>query len=69
MGLKLHIICAKCGSDEVNFVINAPCPDNPDDVASIRCSGCSELTGIGEWSEFNERELVNNNQQQGEVKQ
>ncbi len=26
-------------------------------IASMSCSNCCELTGIGEWSEFNSREL------------
>lgn len=57
MGKKVHIICGKCGSDEMNFVINEHCPDDPQNVASMSCSNCCELTGIAEWSEFNGREL------------
>lgn len=57
MGKKVHIICGKCGSDEMNFVINGHCPDHPQNVASMSCSNCCELTGIAEWSEFNGREL------------
>lgn len=60
MAKKVHMICGKCGSDEVNFVLNKACRDNPQNVASIRCNNCSELTGIAEWSEFNGRELVDN---------
>ncbi|EPW7183794.1 hypothetical protein ACWO18_005164, partial [Klebsiella pneumoniae] len=51
MGKKVHIICGKCGSDEMNFVINEHCPDDPQNVASMSCSNCCELTGIAEWSE------------------
>ena len=58
MAKKVHIICGKCGSDEVNFVIDQPCPDDPQNFVSIRCSNCNELTGIAEWSEFNKRELL-----------
>lgn len=57
MGKKVHIICGKCGSDEVNFVINDHDDDDPQNVASIYCSNCSELTGISEWSEFNKRDI------------
>ncbi|EDJ7509971.1 hypothetical protein CHL00_23210 [Salmonella enterica subsp. enterica serovar Newport] len=57
MGKKVHIICGKCGSDEMNFVINEHCPDDLQNVASMSCSNCCELTGIAEWSEFNGREL------------
>lgn len=60
MGKKLHIICGKCGSDEINFVINKPCPDDHENVASMSCSNCAELTGISEWSEFNHREIIDN---------
>lgn len=60
MAKKVHIICGKCGSDEVNFVVNEVCPDDPQNVASIKCSNCSELTGISEWSEFNKRDLIDN---------
>lgn len=37
MGKKVHIICGKCGSDEMNFVINGHCPDDPQNVASMSC--------------------------------
>ncbi|MFW8188659.1 hypothetical protein ACOIC6_27820, partial [Klebsiella pneumoniae] len=33
MGKKVHIICGKCGSGEMNFVINEQCPDDPQNVA------------------------------------
>lgn len=55
---KVHIICAKCGSAEVNFKLNVPCPDNPQNLVSISCSACGELTGVVEWSEFNSRPLI-----------
>jgi hypothetical protein len=58
MGKKLHIICGKCGSDEVNFVLSRQCPDDPMNLVHIVCSNCRELTGIAEWSEFNGRELI-----------
>ncbi|MDV5417828.1 hypothetical protein [Klebsiella pneumoniae] len=57
MGKKVHIICGKCGSDEMNFVINGHCRTRSQNVASMSCSNCCELTGIAEWSEFNGREL------------
>lgn len=60
MSKKLHIICEKCGSPEVRFVINEPCADDPLNVASVSCMDCGELTGIAEWSEFNGRELIDN---------
>lgn len=54
---KVHIICGKCGSLALNFVINEPCPDDPQNVVSLRCENCGELTGIQEWSEWNNREI------------
>lgn len=57
MAKKVHIICGKCGSDDIIFIINNPCIDNPYEVASIYCKNCSELTGICEWSEANNKEL------------
>ena len=57
MSRKAHIICAKCGSLRMDFVINEPCPDDPLNVASLRCADCGELTGIAEWTEANNRDL------------
>lgn len=54
---KVHLICDKCKSTEMNFVIRDPCPDDPLNFISIQCAQCAELTGIDEWSQFNKREL------------
>lgn len=58
MASKVHMICAKCGSDEMYFDIekreNHVYYDPDDGVGVfIVCTNCSELTGVEEWNEFN----------------
>lgn len=55
MGKKLHIICAKCGSDEVDIELVDATEDAPQSVMHFVCSNCKELTGVDEWAEFNQR--------------
>jgi protein-arginine kinase activator protein McsA len=51
MGSKAHIICAKCGSDEMHFRIEK---QTHDDIGTcLICENCAELTGLDEWNEFN----------------
>jgi protein-arginine kinase activator protein McsA len=54
MGLKLHIICAKCGSDDIHFQIIDRDVDELSGVYII-CENCSELTSVEEWNEFNNK--------------
>lgn len=57
MGKKAHIICAKCGSDNVYFDIDegeTPEGEEYNSNVSICCNNCAELTGIEEWNEFND---------------
>lgn len=51
MGSKAHIICAKCGSDEMYFEIGKQTGDFIE--AYLCCRNCAELTGLDEWNEFN----------------
>ena len=54
MGRKAHIICAKCGSDEMHFEIDQdPTDVNNEDGCGVFlvCENCAELTGIEEWNE------------------
>ena len=58
MASKVYIICRKCGSDDIKFIIDDPCPDDPLGFVSISCNDCSELTAINEWAEFNNKKVV-----------
>lgn len=53
MGSKVHMICAKCGSDEMHFAFSKP--EYGDTGVAIICENCAELTGTDEWNEFNDR--------------
>lgn len=54
MASKVHIICAKCGSDDIHFRIEKPTyPEDGEIGVSIICEDCGELTGVDEWNEFN----------------
>ena len=55
MGSKVHIICAKCGSEDVKFVFSDTICEDEGEVSntSISCNNCGELTGCDEWNEFN----------------
>lgn len=54
MASKVHIICAKCGSDkDVHFNIKKQTFD--DEGVSIVCDNCGELTGVAEWNEHNNK--------------
>lgn len=60
MGKKAHIICAKCGSDDMHFeMIKEPyeCP-----TVYLSCGNCSELTSTDEWNEFNPRNKDDKNE-------
>ena len=57
MGKKVHIICEKCGSDDMEFTYI-----NNDDIfpdAYLKCNCCGELTSIDEWNEFNKKGRYN----------
>lgn len=47
-GLKAHIICAKCGSNNIYFKYF-----EHDRIYMLSCNNCGELTGLEEWNEFN----------------
>lgn len=54
MALKVYMICAKCGSDEMHFKIEKPeYPEDGEIGVCIICENCAELTGVDEWNEFN----------------
>lgn len=59
MALKLHIICAKCGSDDIHIQLLAAGPDNqsPEEQVCFVCRNCAELTSVGEWAEANRRTI------------
>lgn len=59
MALKLHVICAKCGSDDIHIQLLAAGPDNqsPEEQVCFTCGNCAELTSIGEWAEANCRTI------------
>lgn len=50
---KVHIICQKCGSNEMEFKFDKPSKE--DSGVSISCLCCGELTGVEEWNEFNKK--------------
>lgn len=58
MGRKVHVICAKCGSDEMDIVLSDRCPDDPQAIAAFGCSNCGELTSVSEWAEANKRNVI-----------
>lgn len=58
MGRKVHVICAKCGSDEMDIVLTDLCPDDPQAIAAFGCSNCGELTSVSEWAEANSRKVI-----------
>ena len=47
-GQKAHIICEKCGSNEIRFV-DCGCLSG----TCLSCLNCGELTGVYEWNELN----------------
>lgn len=49
---KAYIICQKCGSDEMEFIIDPP--DQESCGVYLSCHNCSELTSVEEWNEFND---------------
>lgn len=55
MAKKVHIICAKCGSDEMTFRISER--TDHDCGVSLSCKCCGELTAVEEWAEANQVEL------------
>ena len=59
MALKVHIICAKCGSDDVKFKIDIPESKEEREECGcgvyISCCNCAELTSVEEWNEFNKK--------------
>lgn len=57
MGRKVHVICGKCGSDEMDIVLYDVCPDDPQSLAAFSCSNCAELTSVAEWAEANKRKI------------
>ncbi len=55
MAKKVHIICAKCGSDDVKFEFSKTIEvyEGEESNTSIVCNDCGELTGCEEWNEHN----------------
>ena len=55
MPKPLYIICAKCGSDTVSFLITTPSKlerDNCGCGVYITCNDCGKLTGVEEYNEW-----------------
>ena len=52
MAQKAYIICQKCGSDEMEFIIDPP--DQESCGVYLSCHNCAELTSVEEWNEFND---------------
>lgn len=55
MAQKVYIICQKCGSDEMEFLIDPP--DQESCGVYLTCYNCSELTSVEEWNEFNDTQF------------
>jgi len=65
MGRKVHIICAKCGSDDIRFQndygetgLLKHAIDPEDEYGSgaavyMVCADCSEVTSTDEWNDHN----------------
>ncbi len=58
MAKKVHIICAKCGSDDIAFKIEPPNENDENCGVYITCQDCGELTGVEEWNEFNAKKTA-----------
>lgn len=55
MAKKVHIICAKCGNEDMGFIL-----DDPFDNSGVylSCGNCREMTSIEEWSEANDKPMT-----------
>jgi len=56
---KVHMICAKCGSADMEFRwqggLTNPSGRKFLQEPSINCCDCGELTSLEEWNESNEK--------------
>ncbi len=55
MAQKAYIICQKCGSDEMEFLIDPP--EQESCGVYLTCHNCAELTSVEEWNEFNDTQF------------